>query len=87
MRTIPFELEEYASIDGANIFQTYFKIILPIAKSAIASVSIFVFLSVWNEFLIALVLISKSTLRTLPLGLMSFSGQYSTDWGGRGAAL
>jgi raffinose/stachyose/melibiose transport system permease protein len=86
-RTIPIELEESACIDGASIFQSFTRIILPIVKPAIATMIIFVFLSAWNEFTIALMLITKESLKTLPLGLLFFQGQFTTDWGAMGAAM
>jgi raffinose/stachyose/melibiose transport system permease protein len=86
-RTIPIELEESACIVGANIFQSFTRIILPIVKPAIATMIIFVFLNAWNEFTIALMLISKESLKTLPLGLLFFQGQFTTDWGAMGAAM
>ncbi|KRE41831.1 sugar ABC transporter permease [Paenibacillus sp. Soil522] len=87
LRSIPFELEEAAAIDGAGIFQTFFRVIVPIVTPAVATVAIFVFLSAWNEFTVALILISEESLKTLPLGLMSFQGAFNTDWGAMGAAL
>lgn len=86
-RTIPFELEEAASIDGANIYKTFFQIIVPMVKPAIATMVTFIFLFSWNEFTIALIIINKDTLKTLPLGLITFQGQFETNWGGMGAAL
>lgn len=87
LRNIPFELEEAAAIDGANIYTTFFKIIVPIVRPAIATMVTFIFLFSWNEFTMALILISKEKLKTLPLGLITFQGQFSTDWGGMGAAM
>jgi len=87
LRGIPFELEEAANIDGAGTFRTFVEIIVPIVKPAIATVSIFVFLSSWNEFTMALILISEDRLKTLPLGLLNFQGAFNTDWGAMGAAL
>lgn len=86
-RTIPFEMEESAAIDGASIYTAFFKIILPLVKPVIATLVIFVFLAAWNEFTIALVLIYDNSLKTLPLGLLAFRGKFSTDWGATGAAL
>lgn len=86
-RTIPFELEESACIDGANIYQTFFHIILPVVRPAVATMVIFVFLAAWNEFPIALMLIAEEKLKTLPLGLLFFQGQFTTDWGAMGAAM
>lgn len=87
LRGIPNELEEAACIDGANIYQTFFKIIIPLVKPAIATLVVFIFLSAWNEFTMALVLISKESLKTLPLGLLFFQGTFTTDWGAMGASM
>jgi len=87
LRTVPFELEESGYIDGANIYYTFFYIILPTIKPAIATMIIFIFLSSWNEFTMALILISKESLKTLPLGLLFFQGEFTTDWGAMGAAM
>lgn len=87
MRSIPKELEQAAAIDGANIYTTFFRIIVPIVKPAIATMVIFIFLFSWNEFTMALILISKNSMKTLPLGLITFRGQFETDWGGMGAAM
>ncbi|WP_239616077.1 carbohydrate ABC transporter permease [Cohnella mopanensis] len=87
LRGIPFELEESACMDGAGIFRTFFSIIVPIVKPAVATIAILQFLNVWNEFLLAYILISDESMKTLPLGLLFFQGQYSTDWGGMGAVM
>lgn len=87
LRALPFEIEEAAFIDGASIVRTFASIIVPMVKPAIASVLIFTFMNIWNEFMIALMLINKEALRTLPLGLVTFKGQFNTDWGGMGAAM
>lgn len=81
------ELEEAACIDGAGIFRTFFQIIVPTVKPAIATLIIFTFLQAWNEFPIALVLISKESMKTLPLRLLFFQGQFTTDWGAMGATM
>ncbi|MED5019164.1 carbohydrate ABC transporter permease [Paenibacillus chibensis] len=86
-RTLPYEIEESASMDGASVYTTFFKIMVPLVKPAIASVSIFVFLYAWNEFLVALVMISDNALKTLPLGLLYFQTQFTSDWGAMGAVM
>lgn len=86
-RSLPMELEESAYIDGAGFFRTYFSIIFPQLKSIISVLVIYQFMTHWNEFSIALILITKQELKTLPLGLAGFYGQFSTDWGTVGAAL
>jgi raffinose/stachyose/melibiose transport system permease protein len=87
LRGIPVELEESACMDGASIYRTFFRIIVPIVMPAIATIAIFQFLGAWNEFLLAYILISDEAMKTLPLGLLLFQGQYSTDWGGMGAVM
>lgn len=87
LRSIPFEFEEAAAIDGANIYRTFISIIVPMVKPAIASVCIFILLFAWNEFSVALVMINNEALKTLPLGLINFRGQFKTDWGAVGASL
>ncbi|MNP70219.1 L-arabinose transport system permease protein AraQ [compost metagenome] len=78
-------MEESACIDGASIYRTFISIMLPMIKPAVAV--IFIFLNSWNEFTMAVILISKETLKTLPLGLLFFQGQFTTDWGAMGAAM
>jgi raffinose/stachyose/melibiose transport system permease protein len=87
MKSLPKELEESATIDGAGIFYIFFLIILPIIRPAIASVIIISFLSAWNEFMYAFILVDNEKLRTLTVGLMSLRGQYNTNWGAMGAGM
>lgn len=84
---IPKELEEAAYIDGSGIFRCFVLIILPITKPALATATIFTFLGSWNELMFANTLVDSSKYRTLPVGIMSFAGQYSTDWGLIGAGM
>lgn len=74
MRGLPKDLEESGVMDGAGIFRIFWSIILPITKPAMATVLILNFIYNWNEFLFALVLISSTALKTLPLGLSNFVG-------------
>jgi raffinose/stachyose/melibiose transport system permease protein len=78
---IPKELEEAACLDGCNIYQTFIKIILPLLKPAMATVSIFTYLSSWNELMFANTFINSPKLKTLTVGIMSMAGQHSTNWG------
>ncbi|WP_019913724.1 carbohydrate ABC transporter permease [Paenibacillus sp. HW567] len=87
LRTMPKELEEAAFMDGCGVFKSFFRVVLPLLKPPLASVAIYVFLAVWNELLMAATFIQKEELRTLPLGLMNFSGQYSISWGPLAAAM
>ncbi len=81
-RTLPTALAEAAAIDGANEYQIFWKIFLPLAKPGIVTVSIFNFLYTWNEYQFALVFISNPKLKTLPLGLYSLyaATKHSANW-------
>lgn len=81
VQTIPDELLESAKMDGCSHFGIYLKIILPLCKPALATLAIFSFLGSWNNFFWPLVLITTKGMRTLPLGLALFQGQYVTAWG------
>lgn len=79
-RGIPNELIEAAKIDGCNEFRIFRSIIIPLSKPALASLFIIDFLATWNEFLMALVFIQTEELKTVPIGLMNFFGQYSSTY-------
>ena len=76
----PKELEEAAALDGLGRWETFWQIVLPLAKPALAAQAIFVFMSVWNSFLMPLMILSAPEMFTLPLGLNSFKGQYISYW-------
>lgn len=78
--TIPVELTEAARIDGSTEIGTFFKIIIPLSKPAIATVTIFLFMQNWNEFLLGLVLLKDKILFTLPVGVAIFVGQWDSPW-------
>lgn len=78
--TIPRELDEAAKIDGCNPFMLFIQILLPMAKPTIATLVIFCFMNVWNDYFTPLIYISDQRKYTLPLGLASMKGMYSTDW-------
>lgn len=84
---IPKEMEEAAYLDGCGIFRYFFEIMIPIIRPALATASIFSFLGTWNELMLANTFVDKDIYRTLPVGIMSFAGQYSTDWGLIGAGM
>ena len=86
-KTLPLELEESAYLDGCGIFRTFFQIILPLVKPALATISIFTFLSTWNEMMFAITFINSDKYRTLTVGIMQMVGKYTTDWGTMGAGL
>ncbi|MBR4131341.1 MAG: carbohydrate ABC transporter permease [Oscillospiraceae bacterium] len=87
MNEIPRELDEAACIDGCGIWRIFFKVIAPLMKPAVATVGIYTFLQCWNELMFANIFISKTELKTLPVGVQALSGQYTTAWGPIGAAL
>ncbi len=87
MNEIPRELDEAACIDGCGTWGVFWRIIVPLMKPAVATVGIYTFLQCWNELMFANIFISKSDLRTLPVGVQALSGQYTTEWGPIGAAL
>ena len=87
MNEIPRELAESACIDGCGVWGIFFRIIVPLMRPAVATVGIYTFLQCWNELMFANIFISKSALRTLPVGVQALSGQYTTEWGPIGAAL
>lgn len=77
---IPKELDEAAAVDGCSRFTTYWYVMLPIARPALATVGIFTALNVWNEFILALIIISNRSLMPIQRGIMVFQGQYVTDY-------
>ena len=87
MNDIPKDLDEAAYIDGCTLWQTFIKIIVPLMKPALATISIYTFLQCWNELMFAQSFISQKKYRTLPVGIQALSGQHTTDWGPIGAAL
>lgn len=79
-RTIPRDLEEAAVVDGATVFQIYYKIYLPLSVPAMTTLFLLAFIANWNNLLRAVIYIDSPDQRTLPLGLATFQGQYSTEW-------
>jgi len=86
-REIPGELEEAAIMDGAGRTRTFVSVILPLLAPAIATVGIYNFIHIWNEFVFALILISTKARMTLPLGLREFYAEFSVNVPGIMAAL
>ena len=87
-RSLPFELEESAFIDGANIFQAFLRIILPVSIPAIITTSIVVFMNYsWNEFPIAFITIDDQYMRSLPIAMTYFTTLRGTEWGLLGATM
>ncbi|NPV51981.1 MAG: carbohydrate ABC transporter permease [Firmicutes bacterium] len=80
-RTIPQEIEEAATIDGAGRLRVLFSIFFPLAAPGIGTVAIYTFLTSWTEYLFANILIVDDLKKTLPVGLARFITQYNVDWG------
>lgn len=78
---IPYELEESATVDGASPFRTVLSVILPQARPALFTAGVFTFTATWTEFLMALTFNSEDKVRTVPVGIALFSGQYEIPYG------
>lgn len=79
-RSLPGELADAARIDGCNEFTVFSRIMLPLAKPATLALVIFAFIGSWNDYLLPLIALQDDKKRTLPVGLVHFSGQYATDY-------
>ncbi len=88
-KTLPHELAEAGMIDGCSSFTVFWRIMLPLAKPGLIAAGIFNFFGIWNEFPLALVIISKESLRTLPLGIQNLLmvEHYQANWGALFAGL
>lgn len=80
MRTIPNDFLDAARIDGANVFQTYFKVALPLCVPSLATLSITTFMESWNDYLWPLLMLSDKNKMTLPIALSTLNGQYATEY-------
>ena len=80
IQNINNDILDAARIDGCGEFGIFIRILVPIMKPAIATVTIFTFMTNWNEFLLAVIFLHDSALYTLPLGMSVFVGQYSAPW-------
>jgi len=78
--TVPTELDEAARMDGANEFTIYWRIILPLSKSALATLAVFHFMYNWNDFLWPLIITTSTDMETLPAGLALFMGQHVIEY-------
>lgn len=77
---IPRELEEAAAIDGCGYFGFFWRMLLPLARPALAAVVVLTMVASWNNFFLPLLVLNNEKLYTLPLGIMQFQGQFGTDW-------
>jgi multiple sugar transport system permease protein len=81
IQSLPRELEDAARVDGANEWQVFTKLIVPLSRPAIATVAIFSFVGAWNAFLWPLIVLSKRELLTLPVGVALLQQEFSTNIG------
>lgn len=79
--SIPTELCEAARIDGMNEYQIWAKIMLPLSKPALSTLTIFTFVTTWNDFLGPMIYLTKTELKTIQIGLRMFISQYSAEYG------
>lgn len=87
MLTFPTEVEEAAVMDGCSPYKFYWKMLLPLTKPIFVTMGIMSFISCWNELMVAMVLIKDNMKKTLSLGLLNFTGAYTTDNAGLCAAI
>lgn len=87
IKGIPIDIEEAAVIDGSGFLRKLFTIVMPLSVPILTTISILQFFNKWNEFPFALILVNSEHLKTIPLGLINFSSQYSTDYPMKMAAL
>lgn len=86
IKTLPYELEEAAMVDGCNRFQSVMKVIFPLTTPGIFTTAIIAFITAWNEFMFSLILVTKDQMRTVPVAISMFPGQYAVPWGDMAAA-
>lgn len=87
-RSVPREILEAATLDGASIYTTFFRIAVPMVSNAILTVALVQFFFLWNDLLLSLTFISADSKRTIQTGLLNFTGQYGqVDWGPTFAAV
>ena len=85
-KTVPLGIEEAARVDGANKFQTYIQIVLPLVMPGIVATAIYTFINAWNEFLYSLILINSTDKMTVSVALKSLQGAEILNWGDMMAA-
>lgn len=79
-RTLPKELEEAAKLDGCSDFKTLWHVMLPLMKPAMGTVMIINFITAWNDFFFPLIFLQEESKKTIPVGMLTLFGQYSTEW-------
>lgn len=87
MRTIPSEVDEAAIVDGANIWQLFYRVTLPLSRNGIVTILILAFVAIWNDYLTALVMLPDADNRTLSVALAFAKTEYTTDYGLMAASI
>jgi len=77
---VPREMEEAAIVDGCNVFQVFWKVLLPMVKPSLAVLAIFTFIGSWGEFLWPSIVLTKESMFTLPVGINNLQGMFSSNW-------
>ncbi|MDT9026916.1 carbohydrate ABC transporter permease [Rossellomorea yichunensis] len=78
--TIPYELDESARMDGANAFQIWWRVLMPLVKPSLVTLAIFTFMMAWGDFLWPLIILNDTSMYTLPLGVNTLAGSFSANW-------
>ncbi|MGO8724383.1 MAG: carbohydrate ABC transporter permease [Acidimicrobiales bacterium] len=79
--SLPNDLTQAARVDGASEWQTFLRIVIPLARSALITVAVFAFLNGWGDFIFALTILNGATIVPVTLGIYTYLGNYSTQWG------
>ncbi|HYA44938.1 MAG TPA: carbohydrate ABC transporter permease, partial [Acidimicrobiales bacterium] len=79
--SLPNEVMHAARVDGASEWQTFLRIVVPLARSAVITVAVFAFLNGWGDFIFALTVLNGAGIEPITLGIYTYLGNYSTDWG------
>lgn len=79
--SVPPDLEKAALVDGYSRFESFYKVLLPLSRPGMVTAALFVFLTAWNDYIVAVTMIKNPALRTLPVGIVSFLGEHGREWG------
>jgi multiple sugar transport system permease protein len=79
--SVPPDLEKAALVDGYTRFESFYKILLPLSRPGLVTAALFVFLTAWNDYIVAVTMIKNPALKPLPVGIISFLGEHGREWG------
>lgn len=79
--SVPPDLEKAALVDGYSRFESFYKVLLPLSRPGMVTAALFVFLTAWNDYIVAVTMIKNPALRSLPVGIVSFLGEHGREWG------